>query len=232
LLSCKKTADDFQVDYGYDYYPLAVGKYLLYEVDSTIYDPTGDSMVQQKKSFVREVILDTLADNAGNTLFKIERFTRTADTLPWRLEKVLTASVSKSQAIRTEDNLRFIKLPFPLQPNTNWDGNAHFNPNLIVTVAGESIEMFKAWNYKVESVGKPEDIGSFSFPEVATIRQADSENLIELRVSREKYARGVGLIYREMWILDTQCIEACQGQSWEEKAEKGFILRQTLIDYN
>jgi hypothetical protein len=67
---------------------------------------------------------------------------------------------------------------------------------------------------------------------VVTVQNADSENLIELRLAHEKYARGVGLVYRELWILDTQCIEDCIGMTWEQKAEKGFILKQTLIDHN
>jgi len=55
---------------------------------------------------------------------------------------------------------------------------------------------------------------------------------IELRLSYERYARGVGLIEREMRILDTQCIEACSTKTWAEKAEKGFIVRQKIRDYN
>jgi hypothetical protein len=231
-LSCKKTPDDYSPGFGYDYFPLEVGKYWVYSVDSTIYDPTGDSLISLSHRLVKEEITDTLSDNNGNTLYKIEHFERQAGTLPWQITKVLTQSIIDNKGLRTVDNLRFIKLPFPLTKNDQWDGNAHFDPSLIVTVAGESMEMFKGWSYKVEQVGEQEDIGTYSFPTVATIRQADNENLIELRISREKYAKGVGLVYREMWILDTQCIEPCIGQTWEEKAEKGFILKQTIIAYN
>ncbi|MEK7253300.1 MAG: hypothetical protein AAB316_01025 [Bacteroidota bacterium] len=232
LASCKEEADPFQADFGYEYFPLEVGKYLIYEVDSTIYDPTGDTAVFFSKTQVKEEIVDTLSDNLGNQLFKIERFERTADTLPWQVTKVFTASIQNNQAIRTEDNLRFIKMPFPLRDGASWNANIHFDPSLIVTVAGESIEMFKGWSSKIESVGEADTVGILQFPEVVTIRLADEENLIELRRGFEKYAKGIGLVYKELWILDTQCIEQCEGQPWEEKAEKGFILRQKLVGYN
>lgn len=233
LLSCEKTPDNFILgDEGYDYFPLEVGKYIIYDVDSTVYDPTGDTSVYSSKTIVKEVVTDTLRDNAGNLLYKLERFERSAGTLPWQVKKVFTASVQGDQAIVKEDNLRFIKLTFPVRKNESWNGNVFFDPSLVVTVAGESLEMFKSWSYKVENTGTAVTIGDFDFENVTTVREADSENLIELRVSRSQYARGIGLVYRELWILDTQCIEDCQGKTWEEKAEKGFIVKQTIIGHN
>jgi len=231
-LSCKETPDLFQVELGKEYFPLAVGKYVVYEVDSTVFDPTGDSAIIYSTTFVKEEIVDTLHDNLSNTLYKIERSERKNETQPWQTKKVLTASIQEFQAIRTEDNLRFIKLVFPLKKNKTWDGNIYFDPSIIVTVAGESLEMFKSWDYKILSVGQAETIGDTLFDEVTTVQQAESENLIELRQSIEKYAKGIGLIYREAWILDTQCIEGCIGKTWHEKAEKGFILIQKMKDHN
>lgn len=232
LFSCQSEPDDFSIEQGVEYYPLAVGKYWIYEVDSTIYDPTGDSMVLFSKTIVKEEITDTIHDNEGNVAFRYERFERPADTLPWQIKKVFTATMDSNQAIRTEDNLRFIKMTFPVLENNHWNGNAYFDPSLIVTVAGESLEMFKNWDYKVDEVGVSDSIGAFSFDHLTVIQESDAENLIELRKSISKYAKDIGLVYREQWILDTQCIEACEGQGWEEKAEKGFILRQTILEYN
>lgn len=232
LAACETTPDDYQVALDYEYFPLQVGKFIVYEVDSTIYDPTGDTSVFSSKTLVKEEVVDTISDNNGLTLYKIERYQRTADTLPWQVTKVFTASIQDNKAIQTEDNLRFIKVVFPAKKNKTWDGNVHFNSSLIVTVAGESLEMFKGWSYKIESSGEPETVGDFNFDEVLTVRESDNENLIELRRSKAKYAKGIGLVYRELWILDTQCIEQCEGQTWEEKAEKGFILTQKIIAHN
>ncbi len=232
LASCKTEPDDFDRDFGFGYFPLKTGQSLIYRMDSTIYDPTGDSLVSHSSYLLKETVVDSFVDLTGAIVYRIEQFQRAADSLPWQFNKIVTASITNNQAIRTEDNLRFIKLTFPLRKFNAWDGNAYFDPGTKVTVAGESIEMFKSWSYRVLDVDQAEIIGGFALPQVATIENADSENLIELRIAYEKYARGIGLVYRELWILDTQCIEGCTGMSWNEKAEKGFILKQTLIDYN
>ncbi len=230
--ACKETPDDYTTDLGLEYFPLEVGKFIEYEMDSTIFDPNGDTTVFFSKTRMKEEVVDTLTDNNSNLLFKIEQFERAADSLPWQIKKVLTASIQADEAIRTEDNLRFIKMPFPPKNGSNWNGNAHFDESLIVTVAGESLEMFKGWDYRIEQTGEPATVGSFQFDETVTVQEADNENLIELRRATATYAKGIGLVYRELWILDTQCIDDCVGKPWEEKAEKGFILKQTILNHN
>jgi hypothetical protein len=230
--ACKETPDDYTTDFNFEYYPLEVGKFVEYQMDSTIYDPNGDTTVYHSTTYLKEEIIDTLSDNNGNIVFKIEQYERTADSLPWIIKKVLTAAILENEAIRTEDNLRFVKLTFPAKKGKQWNGNAHFDAGLIVDVAGETLEMFKGWNYRTQSIGEATTIGNFQFEETAVVEEADNENLIELRRSFATYAKGVGLAQREMWILDTQCIEDCVGKSWEEKAEKGFILKQTILNHN
>lgn len=230
--ACKETPDDYNPDPGQDYYPLTVGKFVEYQMDSTIFDPNGDTTVYQSTYFLKEEIVDTLTDNNGNLLFRIEQYQRASDTLPWAISKVLTASIQDNQAIRTEDNLRFIKLIFPVKKNKSWDGNVHFQNSQIVTVAGESLEMFKGWGYRIRLADEPATVGNFTFDKTITVEEAENENLIELRRSNAVYAKNIGLVYREVWVLDTQCIDDCIGQPWEEKAEKGFILKQTIINHN
>ncbi|MBK9013791.1 MAG: hypothetical protein IPM82_06715 [Saprospiraceae bacterium] len=190
--ACKETPDDYETDLGLDYFPLQVGKFIEYEVDSTIYDPNGDTTVSGSKTFVREEIIDTLTDNNGNVLYKIEHFERVADSLSWGIKKVLTASIQDNQAIRMEDNLRFIKLTFPVKKGNSWNGNVHFDEGLIVTVAGETLEMFKGWSYRTQQVNEPATVGGFQFDETTTVEEADNENLIELRKSSAIYAKGIG----------------------------------------
>jgi hypothetical protein len=66
----------------------------------------------------------------------------------------------------------------------------------------------------------------------------DETNAIERRLSRVKYAKHIGVVYRELWILDSQyCNQIpapadCLTKPWVEKAEKGYILRQVITGYN
>ena len=130
----------------------------------------------------------------------------------------------------------FISLVFPVEENVQWDGNQFFDPGLIISVAGESIEMYKSWGYEIQSVGNTYTLDDQTFPDVVEVSMADNENLIERRFAHEVYAKDIGLIYREMLILDTQCETCCNGDfasceaiDWEVKAEKGLRLT-TAID--
>ncbi len=241
ITACKKVSDPFQVEKELDYYPLEVGNYIVYEVDSIIYNPTGIKVVDTTKTFFREEIVDTLQDNEGNTLFKIEKFEKKDWNSEWAVSKVLSASVIDNQAFRTEDNLKFMPLVFPLRENKSWNGNVFFDPLQTVVIAGETLEMFKDWSsHRMRDIGEPESIGNLNFDEVLTVNASNStSNKIEFRSWQEKYAKGIGLVYKEVWVLDTQCEGCCNGDfitcdllPWEEKAEKGFILRQWILEHN
>ena len=240
LFDCSEETEVFDRDLGLDFYPLEIGKYKIYELDSIIYDPAANfTRIDTFTSFIREEIADTLTDNTGNTVYRIERFIRKTMDDAWRIDRVFVMSIDENRAFWVEDNLRFIKLVFPFERGTTWDGNSFFDPTLIVTVAGESIEMFKDWSYEVEDVQSNVEINGRNFEEVVTVNNATSENLIEQRTVTEKYARGIGLVQRELSILDTQCeiccnqdFANCQSLPWEEKAEKGFVLKQRIIEFN
>jgi hypothetical protein len=236
FFGCKgsSTLEEFEVAFGYEYFPLEIGKYRTYVVDSTLYDISdSDSITKtQSRTFVKHVVADTLTDNLGRLAYKIERYERLSDTLQWQIKDIWTAIRTDEGAEWIEENLRFLKMVFPLKEGLDWDGNQYIDITTIVPIAGESVEVFKSWSYEVLSVDESDQIGDMVFDEVAHIAQASSENLIELRLSEEKYAKGIGLIYREMKILDTQCIIECDGQSWEDRAQKGYILKQEIIDYN
>ena len=77
-------------DFGYDYFPLEVGRSWEYEVDSIIYDPVvGGTAVDSFRTFIRESVVDTLLDNTGEVLYRVERYYRRSDTLAWQIEKCL-----------------------------------------------------------------------------------------------------------------------------------------------
>jgi len=231
LAACNRVEDDFVPPDHLDFFPLEIGRGWIYAVDSTLYDPNGLPPVRTSHRLVRERILDTLHDLSGTVRFRIERAERLHDSLPWQVTKIYSASRDAARAYRTEENLRFIKLVFPIRESQTWNPIPFFDAQTEVEVAGETLEMFKGWSARTVAFPIADTLGAFAFDSAAVVRSADSENLIELRFAEERYARGVGLYRRTLRILDTQCIEACQGQSWEEKAERGFLLEQRLLEY-
>lgn len=240
LWACEKHNTELvDVDYGYEYFPLDIGANWTYAVDSLVFDPgLSGTDTSRSQSFLREVIVDTLLSNTGTIQYRVEQSWRATDTADWQILKVLTLEREEQRALRTEDNLKFIKLTFPLKEGNSWDGNAFLDAQIKIAIAGEQLEFFKNWSYQVLSFEELIQLGSLSFADVVSVQNADDENLIERRYAFEQYARGIGLVYRALTVLDTQCeiccnsdFALCESLSWENKAEKGVIITQALIDY-
>ena len=59
LVSCQKqeSLSPEEVEVGYEYYPIEIGKYITYQVDSILYDPTDGRIVRDSSSIqLRETI--------------------------------------------------------------------------------------------------------------------------------------------------------------------------------
>ena len=224
----------------YDYFPLEIGKFVVYQVDSIVYDfaPGGGTVQDSSRTFAREVVADTLRDNTGALYFVIERYERVDANDPWLFKSASTASRTSNQAIRTENNWRYLKLVFPLDRRSEWDGNIWIDKSREIEIAGERVRPFTNWIYEVDSIDVPAMVGQFAFDSTLLVTEADDINVIERRLSRVRYARHIGIVWREQWILDSQyCNQTpspvdCESRPWEQKAEKGYILRQTILSFN
>ncbi len=224
----------------YAYFPLEMGKYVVYAVDSIVYDFSANGGIVQDSShtLVKELVGDTLRNSTGQLIYKIERYERASDTSAWELRSITSAERTASQAIRTENNFPFLKLIFPMDKRSEWDGNLWLDVNREIEIAGERMRPFTNWNYEVDSIDVPNQIGQFAFDSVLVVTEADDNNVIERRLSRVKYAKHVGVVWREQLILDSQyCNQSpppddCTTKPWLEKAEKGYVLRQVVLEFN
>ncbi len=232
LTACGKNETESLPDLAKDYFPLQIGKTLVYDVDTIIYDPQPQNFIKIDtfRWQVKEVFIDTFKSTTGQLTYKIERSEKKRGTTdPFVIKKIFTAALSDNGALRTEDNLTFIKMPRFFGEKTTWDGNVYCDQSLIIEVAGDRIGLFsKKWNYDIFGLGKAEKIGLKDFTDVLTTRaQSDPKILTEKRYTLEKYAKGIGLVYKEQHILDTQTLDA--NIAWEKRARNGYIVRQTLL---
>ena len=111
------------------------------------------------------------------------------------------------------------------------------NTLIQIPVGTEIINMFSFWRGVVISIHLPEQIGEFAFDSVMTCHQANDDNELERRFVLEKYAKGLGLVFRADTIVDSRCerisdFEPCRGMNWMQKGEKGYIMRMELINHN
>ena len=234
LGSCGKNETETLPDLAKEYFPLQIGKTLFYDIDTIQFDPQPNAPVKIDtfRWQVKETFVDTFRDVTGVLNYKVERSERPrGSSSNYEVRKIFTSALSQNEALRTEDNLKFVKMPRFVGEKTTWDGNVYCDQSLVIEVAGERIGLFsKKWNYGVVTIGKAEKVGTKDFTDIITIlAQSDVNILTEKRYNLEKYAKGVGLVYKEQQVLDTQKLD--KTIAWEKKAEKGFIVKQTITGF-
>lgn len=238
MLSCCDDDDPMMIDRGVGYFPLTTGSVLEYKVDSIVFDDAGSSnRLDTFSSFVRERVMESLIDLEGDTIYRMQREYRKETDLPWQVTDIWTVANDGIEAVRVEENQRLIKMEFPLYEEREWNPTKYINTSIDVPVGTESINLFSYWAGRVTSLHRPEQIGEFAFDSVMTCYQAEDDNELERRYVLEKYAKGLGLVFRMDTIVDSRCerlgdFAPCFGMNWMQKGEKGYIMRQELINHN
>lgn len=236
IISCNdERIDPSPVDFSY--FPLEVGSYIIYELDSVVYDDFND-IVTTRSLLVREIIESVFVDASRDTSFRVERQYRENEMSVWGSAgyDIWFAAIEGNNAERIEENQRYIVLSFPLRVGKTWNGTQHIN----VDPDGE-LGYLDDWEYRITSLDVPMMINGISFDSTVTVIEQAVGTAIDTIGSRAVYARNVGLVFKELYVLETQCTDcdpgdvacviACQQMPWEDKAEKGFIIRQRILEY-
>lgn len=229
VASCKEESFQADSDFGYAYQPKELGYWLEYEVDSIYYDNvTSPSTIDSSHFYIREVYDTFFVDASGNESIRVELFKRQNLNDAWQIYQVGSVKFTNSNYERYFNDLRFVNLVFPIRLNIEWQGNAYLDVMDEATL--EYLDDTKYdWSYEYTAIDEAQNIGIFSFDSCATIIQIDDENLFEKKYSKEVYAKNIGMVSKEMIFLNTQSPPS--GQTFFERAESGFILNYTLIDY-
>jgi hypothetical protein len=188
IFTCKKKDKEIiPVNYGYNYFPEKVGQYAIYEVDSIAQDDASNKH-DTTRYLLKELIAESFLDNSGRPAYRMERYYKyyrkniPYDSMNWQGPRVWYANSTISTAEKVEENVRYIKLTFPVSKGKKWDGNAY-------NTLGQK-------QYEVTSVDVPETINGVHFDSVITIKQFEQVDFIEYIYQEEKYARNIGLVYK------------------------------------
>lgn len=229
---CKKQIDTFSSSPLNDYYPLQVGKYITYNLDSTVYVNFG-----QTKNIVTYQVQDRvdaqITDNSGRIAYRVLRFIRKNATAEWSSNNTFMVVPGENTIEYVEDNLRFQKLKFPVSEGFSWKGNSYLPANPYPSYDFASA-FTDGWEYTYDSVNAPIVLGALTIDSTIKVAQIDESlgqdpqdpgtTYAEGTYSIEKYGKGIGLIYKEFlhW----------EYQGGSGSGFKGFGIKLSIIDYN
>jgi hypothetical protein len=218
LTACSKKQINTDNLLGLDYYPTTIGKYVVYDIDSTIYTQLPADTVTYKYR-IKEKIAGTYTDNQGKEAIRLERYIkkydalRSYDSIPWTIKEVWMVNADNKSVQVVESNVRYTKLIFPVQEKATWNGNA-----------GNTMT---EWQYTYDYIERTETINKTKFDRVLLVKQKLYSTLISYQNYSEKYAKGVGLVYREISDVSSGSIQ--NGVPVLNRIESGIIYKQNFV---
>lgn len=212
-----------------DYYPLQVGNYIIYRMDSIKFINVGssDTVISY---LAKEVVDDTLSDNLGRPGFRIIRYlSDTTGTAPWTPSIAYMVTPTRNSVETVENNLRIIKLITPVQDYLSWLGNAYIDTKSDTS----QVPYMDGWNYTYANTGQPYDVVGGTVPVTVTVNEADETTgnagtYTQTTYSQEIYGKGIGPVYRKFFHSEYQSPNASNPAG----ATIGYGLTFSMVSHN
>jgi hypothetical protein len=232
FISCKKEDITYSSESVLDYFPLQVGKYITYDLDSTLFINFGqkDTVVSYQ---AKDVVYDTTTDNLGRAAFVIVRYLRQDSSQEWTPNNTFMVVPTTNSIEYVENNLRFLKLEMPVIEGFSWPGNSYIDTYSIYS----DLQYLDGWNYVYDSLDLPLSINSVNIDSTIKVNERDEflgqdpsipgTQYAEKTYSVEKYGKGIGLIYREFLHWEYQ-----GGQTGVPPYYVGYGIKLSIIDHN
>ncbi len=222
IFSCRKKKEPEKKDLGEAYYPATIGKYVVYDVDSIVYDEfTFDSI--HYKYQIKEKIEEEFTDQQGKPALKLHRYIKkfnaavSYSAMTWAIKDVWQANISAKTVEVVEENIRFVKLIFPVKESSTWDGNS-------TNTLGQE-------DYKYSFIDKAENINGQNFEKVTLVEEKNFPTLISREYYVEKYAKDIGLVYREIIDIKMPSVVSLSVQPINITQKSGVIYTSKVVSY-
>jgi hypothetical protein len=192
FFSCNKQEETNFPEMDYSYFPLGKGAWISYDVTEITIDKASE-LYDTNYYHIKEIIDTGYVDSLSLKSFKVKRYVRVSSTEQWAIKDIWSVNLTEKSAEKTEENVRFVKLRFPAKINLTWNGNIYNN--------------FDAQQYEITGIDEPQQILGFSFDSVLTVTQKADSNIIKKEYHVEKYAKNLGLIYKEQTDISSQEVD-------------------------
>ncbi|MBD8489232.1 hypothetical protein IFO69_10795 [Echinicola sp. CAU 1574] len=210
LLAACQQKETEPIDLGYDYMPLEVNRFWIYEVDETIFYGENDS--ESSHFYFRDVISESYIGEEGRLVYLVNR-EKSTDQTTWSNHMVYTLQVKQNALVRSSENQYTVSFVFPPKQAIVWDGNAYNTLN----EDDYNLELVKAY-----------EVGGKTYQSTAKVYQETEDDLITIRDNRyEVYAKGVGMIEEYKEVLTYCSRNDCLG---EQIIDSGRFIHLKLIN--
>lgn len=215
------------------YMPLEAGRSIQYRLDSTIY-PSQGTAIKVRSYIVRDRVEGPILDQQGRSAWRIVRsFRHPADTTQWTDQEQFVAIPAGNTLEWLEDNTRIIRLVDPIREGYSWAGNRYIN-----TTSDPARQYLEGWRFTYLDAGKPWRANDRLYPETLTVLQqddrignpADRSRYSSIDRSMEVYAKGLGLVHREVRHEVWQPANAASATGYYEPGS--FALTLTYLSRN
>jgi hypothetical protein len=210
LISCKKSDIIITTSLNTEYYPLKIGNYIIYDVDSTSFNVH----VSKHNYELKELVADTFYDQEKRLNYRIERYQRFVNSDPWQMRQVWTAIPSEKYIIINEQNTNFVRLNFLVNINQSWNLNAYNNREAENVSYSDFNKLFKMGTEFVDS-------------SVTVIEKADTLNLVLNEYQKRVYGLHTGLLYLYRDSLKLEFNPQRKGDTIG-----GYILKLMIKEHN
>lgn len=222
FIQCKKKPAETPPEIGEAYFPFESGRWVEYDVDSLAFLqlPTVDTII--KKFRIKEKADSAFYDNQGRLTYKLYRYKKNFDSavpysqMNWVLQDVWVINKTNTQAEVVEENVRYVKLVFPLKKDKTWNGNAQ-------NTIGE-------WTYECTNYDESFSQNGINYESYTEINQKYYPTLIHHQDYRERYAKGIGMIYKEITDIKSQNNIGTIPNIFN-RIEEGVIYKMTAVSY-
>ncbi|HSZ33619.1 MAG TPA: hypothetical protein VK772_09910 [Puia sp.] len=197
IFGCNKN-NPLVTDTPADYYPMHVGSYIIYRMDSLKFVNVGsqDSIISYH---AKEVVDDSITDNLGRLSYRVIRYlSDTNEIAPWTPSIAYMVTPLAGSVEVVENNLRYIKMITPVQDGMTWLGNAYIDTKSDTS----QVPYMDGWNYTYSNTGMPYTVFAGTIPVSVIVNEANSVtglgdgSYTQTVFSQEVYGKNIGLIYK------------------------------------
>lgn len=206
-ISCKKDTALAPPQLGENYFPIIKGSWISYKVDSITWNDFYTPIKIDTFSYFIKLKIDTqFIDNENRETYVWRKYYKT-DSTNWELTKNYSINKMAERVETLEENMRYVKLAFPVKNSTQWDMNA-FNT-------------LDATSSYYDEYDVPKTINFETYDSCVVVIHKDDETLISKDYFKEIYAKDIGLLHKNVIEIEKEV-----SGTWK----RGYSYSYTIID--